>query len=182
MYRKITIILLSIALLTCLACPAMAAEQTGSIRITLAGQVGEVALYLAGKPVSEGYRLEDAFGGGFVKEEDVYSTALAQWLAESADSGRNRILDADGSAEFSGLEEGLYLLVQTEEDPEAAAVQPFLIPIPCVGQWHVEANPKTGSQDAPIPKTGQPIQPFLGAAGMVLSTAGLLLCSRKRYK
>lgn len=180
MYRKIGTMLLAMLLLTGLGKPAQAAQQTGSVRITLENQEGEVALYHTGIPAQGGYRLDESFGGGFVKEEDVQSPALAQWLAESADEGRYRILDADGNAEFSGLEEGLYLLVQTETEKGYYPVNPFLIPMPCDGQWDIQANPKTQQLAMENPKTGQPVQPLLGMAGMVMSGTGLLLCGRKK--
>ena len=182
MHRKIAGILLSMLLLISLGRTVSAAEQTGSIRITLEEQDGEIALFHVGAPVSGGYRLENSFGGGLIKEEDVYSPRLAQWLVESADEGRYRILDADGSAEFSGLEEGLYLLTQTETEAGFYPIQPFLVTIPYRNEWHSQANPKVEPLTPEIPRTGQSPLPFLGLAGMILSGCGLVMSASKIRK
>lgn len=183
MLRKIGCVLFAAALLVSLGRTAAAAEQTGSVRITLKSEEGEITLYHAGTPVSGGYRLTQEFGGGLVKEEDVYSPALAQWLAESAgDDGEHRILDADGSAVFTRLEEGLYLLVQTQTQYGCYPIEPFLVALPYEDQWNIEANPKTQWIVTESPNTGQSPLPFLGAAGMLLSGTGLLLCACRRKR
>ncbi len=178
MRRKVWSALFAAALLLNLGAAAAAAENTGSIRVVLGMEEGEVSLYPVGVRIEGGYLLRDAYGGGFIQEKDAMSAALAQWLVETRGKEvQHRLLDADGAADFSRLEEGLYLLVQTKVQPGYTPISPFLIPIPCGGQWHVQANPKTESEP---PSTGQGIEPFLGAAGMVLSGMGLLKCWRKR--
>ena len=181
MLRKIGAVLISLLLLTGLGRTAAAAEETGSIRITLHTVKGEVALYHAGTPVDGGYRLTEAFGGGFIKEEDAQSPHLAQWLAETAQEGRTLLLDADGSAEFSRLDAGLYLVKQTETAEGEEPTAPFLVVLPYYGQWNIEANPKTNAALEP-PRTGQSPEPFLGAAGMFLSGSGLLACAGRRKR
>lgn len=180
MYRKLFSILFATALLISLGRTASAAEAAGSIRVTLKADEGEITFSHAGTPVSGGYRLDESFGGGFIKEEDIYSPALAQWLAETAEGGTPRILDADGSAEFFQLEEGLYLVIQTETQNGYYPIEPFLIALPYEGQWDIQANPKTERIETEAPHTGQNPLPFLGAGGMLLSGAGLILCFRKR--
>lgn len=179
MLRKIGAFLLSVVLLTGLGRTAAAAEETGSIRITMQPKKGEVTLYYVGEPVSGGYRLTEAFGGGYIKEEDANSPYLAQWLGETEVQGIQRLLDADGSAEFSRLEAGLYLLKQTEAAEGEDLTSPFLIQLPYCGQWNIQANPKTGSMTE-VPRTGQGPEPFLGVTGMVLSGMGLIVCLRKK--
>lgn len=181
MLRKMGAVLISVLLLTGLGRTAAAAEETGSIRITLNTVEGEVSLYHAGTPVDGGYRLSEEFGGGFIKEEDAQSPYLAQWLAETAATGRNLLLDADGSAEFSRLEAGLYLLKQTESADGETPISPFLVVLPYYGQWNIQANPKTGTASEP-PRTAQGPEPFLGMAGMLLSGSGLLVCAGRRKR
>lgn len=177
MYRKLWACMASILLLAGLGRTAAAAENLGSIRINLKTTEGEVALYSAAAPASGGYNLAEVFGGGFIKAEDAHSPALARWLAEMAQDGEHRILDADGSAEFSRLEQGLYLVCQTETGEGESAIAPFLVEIPYQGQWNIQANPKSDPEN---PRTGQSPQPFLGAAGMLLSAGALHLCLRRR--
>lgn len=183
MRRKIGCIFFAIILLTGLGRPAAAAEETGSIRVTLKSSGGELTLYHVGSPAPGGYRLENDFGGGLIKEEDVYSPILAQWLAETAEEGgKPLLLDADDSAEFSRLEEGLYLLMQTETEYGRYPIEPFLVALPYDGQWNIQANPKTQRIEAESPQTGQSPLPFLGAAGMLFSGTGLILCFAKRKR
>lgn len=176
MLRKLCACAASILLLAGLGRTAAAAENLGSIRVNLNSTEGEVTLYPAAAPVIGGYRLTEAFGGGFIKEEDAHSPALAQWLAETGEGGERRILDADGNAEFFRLEAGLYLLCQTEAGRGETAISPFLVEIPYEGQWNIEANPKT---DPVNPRTGQSPQPYVGAMGMLLSAGALHLCMRR---
>lgn len=182
MHRKIAGIVLSLLMLFSLGRTGSAAEQTGSLRVVLEEQEGEIALFHVGTPVSGGYRLGNNYGGGLIKTEDVHSPRLAQWLMESADEGRYRILDADGTAEFSRLEEGLYLLIQTETGNGFYPIQPFLITIPYGNEWHVQANPKVEPLVPEIPRTGQNPELFIGLAGMVLSGCGLVISHRKFRK
>lgn len=179
MRRKLVACLASILLIAGLGRTAAAAETVGSLRVNLKSSRGEVALHPAAAPVDGGYRLRDSFGGGFIKEEDAHSPALAQWLAESAESGEYRILDADGSAEFSRLEAGLYLLCQTETGEGETAIAPFLVEIPYQGQWNIQADPKLDPEN---PRTGQSLQPYVGTMGMLLSAGGLYLCTRRRRR
>lgn len=181
MRKKIIMLFLSALLLTGLGKPAAAEEQTGSIRITMDMKNGEVTLYHAGTPTEGGYRLAESFGGGYIKEEDAHSPHLAQWLAESAEEGRTLLLDADGSADFSHLEEGLYLIKQSQAADANSIMMPFLVSLPYYGQWNIEANPKTGIS-AESPRTGQTPEPFIGVTGMVISGTALLQCIKKRRK
>ena len=185
MFRRMWAAVLAVMLLPGLGLRAMAAEETGSIRVTM--QRGEktvggaVTLYRVGEPIPEGYRLTADFGGGIVREEDAQSPYLAQWLAEMAgEQGASRSLE-DGTAEFTRLERGLYLVVQTETEAGFLAVKPFLVELPCQGQWNVHAYPKT-QQAAALPATGQSPLPILGGIGMVLSSIGLALCAGRRRK
>lgn len=165
-----------------LAVPARAAEETGSIRVTLQnGETlvpdGAVALYLVAAPMDEDYRLTEAFGGGVIREGEALSPALAKWLAETIDTeGWEKVLDNFGSAEYRELDEGLYLLVQTQRSTGYHTMEPMMVQIPCQMQWHVQAYPMMN--EITLPPTGQSGLPLLGAVGMALSGAGLLVCNR----
>lgn len=183
MLRRMWMVLFAVMLLPYLGMQAAAAEETGSIRVTLqkegeAVPGGTVTLHRVGQRVSEGYRIVEAFGGGIVREEDAMSPHLAQWLVElEGDAGITEAVDSDGSVEFSRLEEGLYLLVQTETDEDFQAIRPFLVTLPYEGQWNIQAYPKTQKIVTESPPTGQHPAPILGAMGMVVAGVGLVLCA-----
>lgn len=168
--------------------PVAAAETRGSIWVKLdAGDLavinGAVTLYQVGVKVEDGYRITEDFGGGIVKLEDADSDNLARWLAESAgENGMTLLLDADGNAVFSELEEGLYMLVQTERIDGFYPIYPVLLSIPEGTIWDVQLYREPVPVVTEIPKTGQSMFPFLGILGMVLSSAGLLLCVGKKKK
>ena len=183
--RKLILLLYMAALLLSLAPMAMATDGRGSIRVKLdTGDLpvinGAVTLYQVGIKVEEGYRITEAFGGGIVHKADADSEKLALWLAESAEEqGMPKLLDADGNAIFSELEQGLYMLVQTERVDGFYPIYPILITVPLEDNW----NPAIYREPVPVvtelPKTGQSLIPYLGLLGMFLSSAGLLLCRKK---
>lgn len=162
------------------------AAETGSMQVDLGkeGQVtkgGSVTIYRAGTPIAGGYRLTEAFGGGVVALEDVYSVALAAWLAELAEfGGTELLLDADGNADFTGLDEGLYLLVQEQPTPGYYPMAPFVVELPYKGQWDIQANPQSEPLPEVIPKTGQSIFPLIAGVTMVYSGLGVAVLVRKR--
>ena len=167
---------------------AKAADTYGSVRVKLDAQDlavtnGAVTLYQVGFRVEDGYRIAESFGGGMIRQQDADSANLAQWLAESAEeNGMTMLLDADGNAIFSDLEEGLYILVQTERMDGFYPIRPVLLTIPENDQWNLEVYRQPVPVVTEIPKTGQPPAPFFGILGMILSSAGLLLCSKKIRK
>ena len=167
---------------------ASAAESRGSVQVKLnTGELpvinGTVTLYQVGVKVEEGYRILDSFGGGIVRQEDADSDKLAQWLAESAEeTGISLLLDADGKAVFSELEKGLYILVQTERIDGFYPINPILLTIPEGAQWDLTIFREPVPVVTELPKTGQSPIPFLGILGMILSSAGLLLCAGKKRK
>lgn len=182
MGKRIIGVILAALLLPALCLSARAAEREGSIQVMLrSGETplmgGTVTLFWVGVPSEDGYRIVDAFGGGFVRHEDALSPQLAQWLAQmEGEPGMSRILDADGSADFSHLEEGLYLLVQNGTVEDYFPIMPFLMMLPYEGQWNVQAYPYTQQVYTECPRTGQHPGPFLGALGMVVSGVGLAVC------
>lgn len=186
MIRRMAAVLAALLLALGLGIPASAA-QTGSIRVLLdyseTVDRGEVMLYSVAVPLEGGYRLQETFGGGIIRLEEACSPELAQWLAERISSeGVSQRLDDQGSTEFSGLERGLYLVVQTAAPEGWTCVSPFLVPIPLDGEWEVLACPKQSVLLTQSPRTGQHPAPLFGAMGLVLSGTGLYLCIEKLRK
>lgn len=191
MVRKVVCTVFAAAMLLGLSSPAHAAEDVGSIRVSLnLGELpainGIVTLYQVGTPMADGYRMADIFGGGIVKDADAQSPYLAKWLAEAAgDSGLRQPLDPDGNAEFSNLQEGLYLVTQTERTDGFYSFEPFLLKLPNETRWHLQVNvePEPIVADTLAnPQTGQPAAPLLGAMGMAASAAGLSVCMDKKRR
>jgi len=162
-----------------------AVEQTGTIRVRMEPSIDEaaVSLYRVGVSMEEGYRLPDDLGGGLIRREDAQSPELAQWLAETVkNEGEKRYFPEGGTVEFSDLQEGLYLLTQSETEQDFLPAVPFLVPIPCNGVWEVTAHPKTQKIWTESPQTGQHPAPIIGAMGIVLSGMGLAVCLEKIRK
>ena len=162
----------------------VAAEQTGIIQVVLdygiqADNV-EVTLYPAAEAVEGGYRLGDMFGGGLIRESEVFSPDLALWLSQRTFSGGiEKTADELGSVEFAGLEKGLYLLVQTRAPEGWGCAAPFLVPVPLDGEWEILSRPKQSQLLTRSPKTSQHPAPLFGAMGLVLSGMGLYFCLEK---
>lgn len=186
--RKAVWLLCILGLLFAKATVAAAGEYRGSLQIKLeAGDLavtnGAVTLYQVGIKTEEGYRIREAFGGGIIRQTDTDSDKLAQWLAETAgENGTVMLLDADGQAVFSELEQGLYLVVQTERMDGFYPINPILLTIPQEERWDVRIDRQPVPVVTEIPKTGQSPIPFLGVLGMILSSAGLLISAVKSRK
>lgn len=188
MIRRLTGLLFAVMLILGMRLTVDAAQRDGSIQVWLdAGELpvtnGAMSLYQVGKPVTDGYQIVEGFGGGIVRQEDAVSPLLAQWLAESAgETGWTVNLDVDGNVTFSNLEDGLYLILQTERMDGFHPVEPFLVEISPEAGRLVRVRPKTEPIIADNPQTGQPIAPLLGAMGLVASGVGLYLCVDSKRK
>ena len=183
--RGLVWFLAAVILATGLGIPALAAE-TGVIRVWMdygGCDGGAVTLYPVAAPGNGGYRLRDSLGGGFIRQEDACTPELAQWLlARGLPGGTDCKLDKEGSGVFSGLEAGLYLLVQTAAPEGWQNAAPFLVEMPLNGQWEVLAQPKTAQCMTESPRTGQHPAPLFAAMGLVLSGTGLYFCIEKLRK
>lgn len=176
---------LILAILFCLGLtvPVTASESGCSIALSLnVGDLpvtnGSFTLYRVGTKSSDGYRIQDRFGGGFVRDADALSPHLAQWMESAAgEGGVTMLLDVDGDAVFSDLEEGLYLMVQTELTDGFYPIQSFLLTLPSDGRRNLNVNLEPLPRVMAAPATGQDPAPYIGLAGMGLSAVGLIFCS-----
>lgn len=151
-------------------------EQIGSISVTLnkqsTGEVvtgGKLALYKVADVKEDNgfvYTYTDVFkeAGAAPTQDADLNAALASKLAGIAqNSGRS--LDAasvevgsDGKVQFSNLEVGLYLVVQTEKADGNLSVDPFLVTVPVRNangtlEYNVDASPKVGKIKTPSSTT-----------------------------
>lgn len=191
------IISLLIALLMLSIPGVWAAEQTGSLSVgmTYGGHPvpgGSVRLYrVAALGADWQYVTTPEFSGCGVDCNGSLSPAdaitLAEYAGENGLSGQIRELGSQGSACFSPLEAGLYLLVQEEAGLGYLPVKPFIVGVPQqvggVLQYQVDASPKcTPEPGAPqIPQTGQLgwSVPVMAGLGLIFLAGGLLLYRRK---
>ena len=177
MLRKIACILLGTAMFLG-SVSALAATQTGSIGVMLDGE-GVVTLYRVGSIQENRYRLLDSYGGTVLGFDDILSADLAAWLAQEVFGGQEK-RSADGLVTFSGLEQGLYLLVQTDA-AGGIPFTPFLVSLPWDGdQWCIQTSPKIEELLERIPHTGdQSALPRALALAVFSGAAILYLLSEK---
>lgn len=182
MFRRILCIICAVGMLLVVGIRATASTGDGTIRISLRSgnqkvSDGEITLFLVGELTSAGYRLTEQFGGGIISVEDAQTTALAKWLTDMAEEGTVCKVDKNGEVEFTNLQEGLYLLVQTQSSEGYYPISPFLIRLPWMEEhWYIEENPKMEQIPLETPRTGEQMAPIISAMGMLFSGTGLLMC------
>ena len=166
--------------LTAFAREAPDTSRKGSIQLTIrqggtAVPGGSFTLYQVGALQEEdgNYRfvLTEAFAGSKVSLEEVSSAQLANTLAAYAKdhklSGTAKDVDKDGEIAFTGLELGLYLLVQHKAAKGYETAAPFLVSVPMeedgVLRYDVDASPKVElgktNRNPPLPRPLHPPTP-----------------------
>ena len=110
--------------------------------------------------------------------------SLASWLAEhEAAEGTTVPFDAEGSALFSNLSPGLYLIRQTGVSTGNDAIPPFVIELPYEDIWEITVRPQTMTADQSPPPTGQEPAPIVAAVVLAASGTGLLgmaVCTKRK--
>lgn len=190
MHKRVVCLLFAVGLLMTLTVPALAAEAEGVIRITphRAGEIvigGEITLYYVGVRMEEEYYIWGRFLNWKIKAEEVYDPDTAREIRKMGDIGEgvSKRVGKSGTVTFTGLEQGLYLVVQTEAAPGHTSFQPFLLELPLGGQvWEAEAYPKVESEGSDNPQTGDHPAPIISAMTLVLSVSLLLILSDKRKR
>ena len=200
--KKLLALLLAAVLVCTMSLTAFAREapdtsRKGSIQLTIrqggtAVPGGSFTLYQVGALQEEdgNYRfvLTEAFAGSKVSLEEVSSAQLANTLAAYAKdhklSGTAKDVDKDGEIAFTGLELGLYLLVQHKAAKGYETAAPFLVSVPMEEE---EPEPTSTTPPAPtdprLPYTGQlnwPV-PVLTVLGLGLLALGLALRRKSRH-
>lgn len=214
--KRISTLLLAVLAVLSLALPAYALtdedwKKACSVTIIMeqGGEAlpgGSVTLYRVGKVVQDDGDSSFALTGGFQgcgeNLENLDSASLPKRLRkyamqEGIDAVEIRNLGDDGKTTFSGLEAGLYLVVQYKAAKGYECCDPFLVSLPYYkdGKYHhdLTAGPKPALIREPekqqpvqprgrLPQTGQlnwPV-PVLTAAGLALFTLGWGLRFGKR--
>ena len=130
------------------------------------------------------YQLVDVQVGDWYDDTKVDASVsaiteeLANWLVELSEDaqGITQELDVNGCAEFYGLSDGLYLLVQSERMEGFYPFPPLLITLPLDTERNIQIYPTVAPIVAQNPATGQGAGLFAGLLCMVLSGFGLVLC------
>lgn len=172
--RRVGLMILTAVLIPVLMVPVKAEGELGTIRVTVSEEFAESTLLLSyvGIGYGDGLQLMPEFGGGVVTPEDMDTPALLTWLEQQVCDGIVRQVDTAGTAMFSGLPEGVYLLTQKEAAPGGEAIAPTLVRIPEKdGTWLAQIIPRMKGYD--LPQTGQPMTPVAAAMGMVISAFGI---------
>lgn len=160
--------------------PVKAADREGSIRVIpvwggkqIAG--GEVSVCRVGDRTEDGFRVTDGLANWTVSEQEIFSGSWMRWILEHAEeeviSGP---VNQEGEAAFEDLREGLYLVRQPRAAPGFMAFSPFLLSIPEGENWDVAAEVKA-VRDEESPRTGDRHVPIIGAMGLGLSVAILMV-------
>lgn len=159
---------------------AEAAQNRGTIRITpqwcgFPVMGGTVSLRCVGTVTEEGFYLTDGLADWSVSEEELDSGLWVSWISEKH-SGKQFIsgIDGENGAVFTSLEEGIYLAEQVAWDPQYQPFEPFFLIVPEGENWDVCRTPDVvGNGESP--KTGDHPAPIIGAMGIGLSVACLMV-------
>ncbi len=200
--KRIAALLLAMALLLVLPVQAYAHDvpdmsRKGAVTVTVRmGDIpvsgGSLTLYRVGDIAEDdgnySFTLTESFAASGVSLDDLSAPELAETLAEhtAGVSGLTKTIGADGSAAFTELELGLYLVVQTEAAPGYSRLTPFLVSVPYLEdgtyRYEVDATVKGELEKEPTPTEAEkPDDPTLPATGQLnwpipaLVTLGLLL-------
>ena len=162
----------------------------GSLTLYWVGEVSQDDGNYSFVPTGDFTGWGSAFGALDSAEENARTAQSLKTFAQSQEppiSGIEKQIGKDGMAKFTNLEQGLYLLVQTQAAPGYSPVNPFLVSIPyeVKGEYcyDVDAQAKMELEQLPkppekpggkLPQTGQlwwPV-PMLACAGMTLFLLG----------
>ncbi len=215
--KKFIALTLALMLLLSVSVTALAHDvpdftRTGTINIKLhCGETavggGSLTAYRVGEIYSDNgdylFRPTADFAGSGLSFEDITLSTLpvdlASYIKASSLKGlATETVAEDGTVSFTGLELGLYLMVQETPAPGYFPAAPFLVSVPAVEEgvyvYEVDASPKVELEKEPttepsttepeeeLPDTGQmkwPI-PVLVVAGLALLAAGWYLLISKR--
>lgn len=159
---------------------ADAAQQTGTIRISpqwcgrpVAG--GAASICLIGGKDEEGYYLTDGLADWRVGEQELNSGEWIDWLSQRQTENMQTVpVTEDSGGVFENLQEGIYLVRQTAAPKQFKGFEPFFLMIPEGENWEVFRAPKLVSIGE-SPKTGDRPAPLVGAMGIGLSVAFLMV-------
>lgn len=172
-----------------IAIPAAASAQRGKIIIqqTNAGvpvSVGKITIRLVGTAIEDGYLIFGKNHNWIIAADEMFFPETALLIRKHTQSeGISMTVDDLGTAEFTDLTAGVYLVTQTEVPEGYVPFSPFLMEIPINGEiWQAEAYPELESILTDNPQTGDHPAPIIAAMVLVLSAFALLILGDKGRK
>lgn len=214
--RSIGLLMLTVLMLSLSTQALAAGTQTGSISVTMQekdGTIipgGELILYKVAAAIEEDANRSFVPEKGFEAfEKDILGLdpqkglreldpqKFADYIKTNHLKGTATKINARGEAKFSGLAEGIYLIVQEKPAEGYYPINPFFVTVPYrtpEGKllYHVDASPKsepgepaptTKPTEPPATEPGKPTDPKLPQTGVLwwpvplLAMAGLILLS-----
>lgn len=199
----------AVALCGLVTAPALAHEvvdmsRKGSVSVSMTYEGepvggGALSLYRVGDVAEDdgnfSFALTDEFAGSGVSLDDVTSADLASSLADYAtaqgvEADGTYEIAADGTMKASGLELGLYLVVQGEPAEGYEPCAPFLVSVPMneggAYVYDVDATPKVEpgglapqelvEEETPTPGTSAETEKDLPTTGDVTNYVPVIAC------
>lgn len=152
----------------------------GSVRIipTWAGEPvtgGTVSIRRIGENAGNRIILTDGLAQWYVQAEEI---RMGCWNLEGIGQIETRPVEDGQGAFFDGLEEGAYWVTQETAASGYLEFHPFLLTVPDGGRWSLEYRPDAVRLGEP-PQTGDHPAPIIGAMGIGLSVAFLMVLADK---
>lgn len=187
MTRKFSCILWAICMTLVMAGRVEAVQQVGVLQVIPAWcsqpiTEGTVCVSWVGMKTEDGVLLTDGLANWYVDEKELQSDEWVSWLAQHTEGKKQRVtVMPESGAVFEDLEAGIYLVEQTETGEHHLPFSSFLQAIPEDGHWNITVRPKLIYTGEP-PKTADRPAPIIGAMGIGLSAAILMVLADSRKK
>lgn len=187
MARKCGGILWAICIAMMMVVKVEAAQQVGMLQVipTWCSQPiteGTVSVSWVGMKTEDGVLLTDGLANWYVDEQELQSEEWVSWLAQHTEGEKRMVtVTSEFGAVFEDLEEGIYLVEQPESGEHHLPFSSFLQTIPDNGYWNMTVRPKLIYSGEP-PKTADRPAPIIGAMGIGLSAAILMVLADQRKK
>ena len=159
MLRRIVCILSAVGLAVVLGIPVFAAASGGSIHVMpglpeCQKLYGRITLCRIGVLTADSCRITDGLADWVVSRQETGTEDFLQWaLQQSWKQQWVQSISENQGAAFENLEEGLYLVRQTEKKTGYSAFAPFLVALPAEKNMVITIPADTGALSE-IPKTG----------------------------
>lgn len=184
MLRRFVCLIWAVSMAMVLRVPVFASE--GSIQVIprwceAAVSGGTVTISRIGTRDGQDFRITDGLADWILTEQEVTSESFLKEIQFRFTKGQDCLITGDNGAVFEKLPEGLYLITQTDPAEGYFPFVPFLVELSSDRLMQVTAEPPV-IRVAEIPKTGDYPAPIIGAMGIGLSVALLMVLADGRKK
>ena len=187
MVRKCGSIVCAACIIMAMGGKVKAEEQMGTMQVIpeWCGQAiveGTVSISRVGMKTEEGIVLTDGLANWSMDEMELRAGEWIGWLSQHTEGKKQTaVICSESGAEFKNLEKGIYLVEQLQSAEHFVPFRSFLQTIPENGQWDMILRPKL-VYAGESPKTGDHPAPIIGAMGIGLGTAFLMVLVDSRKK